>query len=468
MADESSEDKRPKLVQRKPVTAEQRRLLQQNFDSGEKSVKKGARDYATEMFAICVIGDPGNRTYVTAFLDNLQKKYNNKGKGGNFAAFQGMGARAKLKKSIAKAEYDKAIRAGVDLLRLNPWDIPALMQIAEASAGLGCYETQLVYLNLAQKSAPDQGDPEIARACAKALAQIGLFDQAMGCWERVKKYHPNNEEAQHAVAQLHTEKIAWVGSGKEDAKAAAKKGAGGKDDTREAELRAKLEAEPGDVDTASDLADLLTREERYEEAEAVLNSSLAATGGDVKVREHLEDIRLHRYRHQLAVAEKRANDDPSDENKKLADAMRKELNSVELEIYRSRTERYPNNTAFKYEYAVRLKNAKLHNEAIKALQEARGDPKKKVYVAFELGNCFLQIRQFKLAMKNYADALEMMTDRDQELRKKTLYRAGVVAMDHLGDLDAAERYFTLLAGLDFSYKDTSARLDKINQERHKQ
>ena len=153
MADETPEDKRPKLNQRKPVSAEQRRLLQMNFDKGEQS-KNRNRDYATEMFAQCVVGDPGNRVYVQSFLDNLQKKYNNKGKGSNFAAFQGMGARAKLKKGIAKGEYDKAIRAGVELLKLNPWDIPTLMQIAEASAGLGCYEAQLLYLNLAQKSAP--------------------------------------------------------------------------------------------------------------------------------------------------------------------------------------------------------------------------------------------------------------------------------------------------------------------------
>ncbi|HEX3998476.1 MAG TPA: tetratricopeptide repeat protein [Pirellulales bacterium] len=465
MADETQEDKRPKLVQRKPVSAEQRRLLQLNYDKGEQS-KNRNRDYATEMFAQCVAGDPGNRVYVQAFLDNLQKKYNNKGKGGNFAGFKGMGSRATLKKSIAKGEFEKGIRAGLELLKINPWDIPALMQMAEASAGLGCYEAQLMYLNLAQKSAPDQGDVEIARACAKALANVGQFDQAMGCWERVKKHHPNNEEAQHAIAALHTDKISWVGTGKEDK--GGKKGAGGKDGTRETELRAKHEADPADVDAASDLSDLLAREERYEEAETVLNTSLAATGGDIKVREHLEDIRVHRYRHQLAVAEKRAADDPSEENKKLLQEMRRELNRVELEVFRSRSERHPGNTTWKYEYAMRLSRSANYTEAIKRFQEARGDPKRKAAVYIELGNCFFKIKQFQLAVKSYADSLEVMTERDTELRKKALYRAGVVAMDHLNDLDAADRFLTMLAGLDFSYEDVSTRLDKINHARHKQ
>jgi tetratricopeptide (TPR) repeat protein len=463
MADDSPQDKRP---QRKPVSPEQRRLLQLNFDKGEQS-KLRNRDYATEMFSQCVAGDPGNRTYVQAFLDNLQKKYNNKGKGSNFAAFQGMGSKAKLKKSLAKGEFGTAIRAGLELLKLNPWDIPVLIQMATASAGLGCFETQLIYLNLAQKSASDPGDVEIARVCATALAAVGLFDQAMGCWERVKKYHPDNEEAQSAIAGLHTDKISYVGTGKEDAKS-AKKATGGKDSTREAELRAKHEAEPADVDTASDLSDLLAREERYAEAEEVLNTSLEATGGDIKVREHLEDIRLHRHRHQVTMAEKRTSDDPSEENKKLLHDMRKELNSVELEVFRTRSERYPGNTTWKYEYAVRLQLAGNYNEAIKAFQEASGDPKRRAAVRIALGDCFYKIKQFKLAVSNYAAALEVMTERDAELRKRALYRAGAVSMDHLNDLDAAERHLTVLAGLDFGYKDVAARLDKINRERHKE
>jgi tetratricopeptide (TPR) repeat protein len=464
MADDS-EDKRPKLIQRKPVSAEQRRLLQQNFERGEQA-KNRDRGYADEMYAQCVIGDPGNRVYVMAFLDNLQKKFNNKGKGGRLSSFSGMGARATLKKSVSKGELDKAIRAGVDLLRLNPWDIPALMLLSEAAAGLGCYETQLIFLNHATKSAPDPGDPEIARSCAKALAALGQFDQAIGCWERVKKYHQNNDEAQHAIAGLHTDKIGWVGSASRDeAKNAANK-AGGKD-TRETELNARFDADPASIDAASDLADFLAHEDRYEDAETVLKTSFSATG-DAKVQEHLEDIRLRRYRHQLAIAEKRAHDDPSDATKKLLRNMQIELLRIELEIFRNRSERYPGNTNIKFEYAIRLKRAGNYNEAIKMLQDARNDPKKKPIVFYELGNCFFKIKQFKLAMKNYADSLEMMTDRDLDLRKRALYRAGVVAMDYLNDLDAAERHLTTLAGLDFSYEDVSQRLDKINVERHKQ
>jgi hypothetical protein len=60
-----------------------------------------------------------------------------------------------------------------------------------------------------------------------------------------------------------------------------------------------------------------------------------------------------------------------------------------------------------------------------------------------------------------------MGERDKELRKRALYRIGVVAMDRLAppDLDDAEKYLTVLASYDFGFKDVSERLDKIRKMR---
>ena len=361
-----------------------------------------------------------------------------------------------------------AILHGVELLKLNPWDIQVLVQMADACAGLYCNEVEQYYLRQALEVIPDKGDVEFNRRCADALARDGRIDQATACWERVKKYHPDNDEANQAIAALHTDKIHWVGSGKNEAKDAAKKGSADiKGSTREDELRQRHGEDPADIGCANELAELLSREERYVEAEPVLQKTLEATGGDLKVREHLEDIQLRRGRHQVMIAEKRAVADPSDDNKQLVQRMKKEQNQLELEVFRARSDRNPGNTTWKYEYAVRLKRVGSYNEAIKAFQEARGDAKRGAQVAVGLGDCFRMIKQYRLAMTNYAAALELMTDRDVELRKVALYRAAVVAMDFLQDLDAAERHLTELAGLDFGYQDVSDRLDKINKDRNK-
>ncbi len=452
---------------RKPLSPEQRRRVQEMFDKGEKS-KQRDHDYAIQMFAQCVAADPGNHVYLVAFIETVQKKYNNNKKGGNFlAAMKVSGSRGTLKKSLAKEDFPTAIRAGLELLRVNPWDIPVLIAMADASAALKCYETEQYYLKQVLDAASDKGDVELNRRFAEGLARAGRFDQATACWERVKKLHPDNEEANQAIAALHTEKIGWAGSGKNEAKDAAKRASADiKGTTREDELRQRHSEDPSDVGCANELAELLCREERYVDAEPILEKTLQATSGDLKVREHLEDVQLRRGRHQTMIAERRAKDEPSDENKLLVQKMKKELNNLELEVFRSRSERYPGNTTWKFEFAERLRLAGRINEAIKAFQEARSDPKRGAQVNIKLGHCFEMIKQYRLALSNYVAALEGLQG-PSEPRKHALYRAGCVAMDHLNDLDTAERNFTELAGLDFSFKDVSERLDKLNKDRDK-
>jgi hypothetical protein len=69
-------------------------------------------------------------------------------------------------------------------------------------------------------------------------------------------------------------------------------------------------------------------------------------------------------------------------------------------------------------------------------------------------------------MQNYQTAVDSLTDREMELRKRALYRAGVLATG-LNDVDAAQKYLGTLAGLDFGYRDVAERLDKLGPARDK-
>ena len=67
-------------------------------------------------------------------------------------------------------------------------------------------------------------------------------------------------------------------------------------------------------------------------------------------------------------------------------------------------------------------------------------------------------------MSYYRDAIEEITERDPDNRKRTLYLAGKLAV-YLGDLDNGDKWLSELAKLDFAYKDVSALLDRILQIR---
>jgi tetratricopeptide (TPR) repeat protein len=471
----------PEAAGRQPLTPATRRRLQQCFEHGSKSAAKGDFDYAADMFTQCVLGDPGNLIYVQQFLGNLYRKYNNNKKGSKLVALTGVGLKGGIKRASLSKDWQGLIKSGLDMLKLNPWDVSTLTALAVASEALGYDETQLAFLRSALDVNPK--DADVNRQCALALSRMGQFDQAIACWHRVEQARPGDLEAQKAISDLAVNKTITRGgydandstvggvaqrAGRTEARPGTAQAAAGEPAeqlTREQQLQRQIARRPEELSAYLELADLHAREERFDQVESVLTQALAASGGDLSVRERLEDAQLRRGHQQLLVAENRARQEKTPETIDLARRMRAECNRVELEVYRGRCERYPTNLALRYEVGLRLKRAGQYNEAIQSFQLARGDVKRKAAVHLELGECFQQIKQYKLALSNYETSLESVTEREPELRKLALYRAGVLAQG-LKDLGQAEKYLTELASLEFGYKDVPDRLDKIAQLRN--
>ncbi len=458
---------------RQPLSPAVRKRLQQWFEHGSKMAGKGDFDYATDMFTQCVQGDPGNVVYVQSFLGNLQKKYNNNKKGGGaLSSALGLGTKGAVAKAELQKDWTAVINNGLEMLKRNPWNTWTLTSMAKACEQLEYDESQLAYLKLALDV--DISDAEINRLYGKALARKGRFDESIVCWTRVLKANPTDDEARRMIANLTVEKTIHKG-GYEDAESstevmadkqaqAERQGMGGPKLSPEQQLEKAIAKDPSEISKYTELADLHLKNERYEQAEAVLTRALQASGGDINIRERLEDVQIRRAREQLAIAHKKAAAERTPEAQALYKQMWEELNRKELEIYRSRCERYPANLGLKYELGVRLKRAKMFNEAIKVFQEARGDAKRKGAVFLDLGECFQSINQNKLAMSNYELAVAEISEREMDLRKLAMYRAGKLAL-FMKELPAADKHLTALAGLDFGYKDVSALLDKLNEFR---
>ena len=141
---------------REPLTpAKQKRLdamlehAQQKI-TGDKPDFKPDHDYATDLLTQCVLGNPSNIFYVKAYIENLQKKYNNNKTGKTLAKFQELGSRMAQKKAIDQENWDEAIKQGLKVLTVNPWDKTALMNMAKASSKYpGDFEVELYYLKTA-------------------------------------------------------------------------------------------------------------------------------------------------------------------------------------------------------------------------------------------------------------------------------------------------------------------------------
>lgn len=471
---------------RQPILPAKRRRLQQCFEHGSKSAAQGSFDYAADLFTQCVLGDPGNVIYTQQFLKTLHQKYNNNKKGSKLAGMKGMGIQGSIKKASMSKDWPGVIAAGLEMLKLNPWHVPTLTAMAAACDVMEFSEAQLAYLKGAMELDPK--DPHVNRLCGRALARVGEFEQAIACWQRVKQAKPGDDEATRAISNLQVEKTISRG-GYEDAgtstdvmadkEAQADRRGGGVQATPEQRLEKLIAKKPEDLGNYLELADIHHRNQRFAESEAVLGQALQVSGGDIMVRERLEETQMHRAREQLVIAQKRAQQEKTEEAVKLAKEMKEELNRVELEIYRNRCERYPTSVGFKFELGLRLKRAGQFGEAIKSLQAARSDSKRQSAVHLELGECFQSIKQHSLAMTNYEEAIQTVAERDIEQRKLALYRAGYLGW-RLWEaqkekepasaqkyLEKAQKYLTDLASLEYGYKDVSTLLDKISQIRHK-
>ncbi len=449
---------------REPIPPGRRKILQQLFESGSKSAAKGDFDYATLQFTRCVIDDPGNLIYLSNFIGNLQKKYNNNKKGARLSGFKGAASKGALKKATMQKDWRGVIKAGVELLKLNPWDTTTLTIMAEAAEEMDYDECQLCYL----KSALDANikDPEINRKAARALASLHRYDEAIICWRRVQETLRDDEEANKGIGDCTVNRTIKTG-GYEDAKdtkdVRADQGERpGLNRTPEEQFKRNIQKNPDEVSNYIQLADYYLQKENFDEALTTLEEAFNVSGGDLNIRERIEDVQLRRIRENYSIAKKLAESEKSAETINNYKQVKAELNKVEMEYYRNRAERYPNHIGYRYELGLRLFRNKKYPEAITAFQVARNDPQRQGDVQLVLGECFQAIKQYKLSMSNYEEAIAKIPDRSADSKKRALYRAGRLALS-LKDAVKAEDYLTRLAGMDYSYADVGDLLEKVRK-----
>jgi tetratricopeptide (TPR) repeat protein len=444
-----------------------RKRLQQSFEQANNLMRQENYDYANELFTQCVVGDPSNVPYAQSYLANLKLKYNNNKKGSNLFAIQGIGPKGMVKKASVQKDWMGVVKHGLDVLKLNPWHVNTLKAMAAACENLGCLQTQLVYLKTALE--PNPKDPDVNRLCAAALAEAEQYDQAITCWHRVEQAKPGNEEAARAIASLTVKKTLKSGGwerGEDVSKQKFQKegGAEAGELTPEQRLERDIRRNPKDLPKYIELSEFYLRDESYSKAEEVLSRAYEVSNKDPDIREKWEDVQLRHLRQQMNEAQQEAEESGSQEDQDRYHELRRQFQAKDLEFCRNRVARYPNNLLFRYDLGERFKTSGMYNEAIAEYQHARNDPRRKGLSLLSLGQCFQKIKQFRLSLSHFEDAVREIPDRDGTSKKKALYLAGRLSLA-MHDLNTAERHLTTLAGMDFGYRDVSALLDKIAEMR---
>jgi tetratricopeptide (TPR) repeat protein len=481
-----------------------RQRLQRCFDRGKEVLRqeKPDHDYAHTMFTECVLHDPANLEYVEALLGNLQRKYHNNKRG---ARLKGFGGRGTFKKAVSAEDWPEVFRQGLELLKVNPWDVPTLRALAHACQSNHYNEVELRYLKNALDVNPK--DIEVNRHCAESLARMGQFDQAIACWHRIEELDKGNMEARKRISELTIAKTrglpglettpsgrtaptagaatAHKASGQAAPKSESTKPPSGPPTVSSeaasplggkrapiaaaspppsaADIEALEQAvarDETDLEVYVQLAEAYTQDARYREAIQTLKRALDASGGNnLGIREKLEDEQIRMVRAQVTIAEQRAAADPTPEAHDLVKRFRAELNRQELNVLTQRTDRYPHDLQLKFELGVRLKREGNYLEARQAFEAARTDPQLRAAATLEMGEAFQHLKQYGNAIKCY-DVAVAESQPGSPTHLLALYRIGVLGAA-LKNLEAAAAALETLVKLAPDYRDAAARLDKL-------
>lgn len=335
-------------------------------------------------------------------------------------------------------------------------------------------------------TAPVPGIPvdiERAKAKARSLARTGRFDEALDCWRHIEELDPYDPEPSHMISALTLSRTRRTDSANIDDACApdscqadpppaptpsdvsrqAPPGPRQISLTRRQQLELDISQRPEDETNYLALAELHLAEQRTYEAQRTLMRA-SAVCKSTAVTERLEDVNMLLARERVKRAEERAavggEPDLQDEVQRL----RNELSQLELDIYRNRCVRSPDDKRLKFQLGLALKQSGSHRDSLELLQAGLEFPDLRAQASLEIGEVLQRHNLLPKALQCYRQSAQLAAGdpRAEECRRRALYRAGVLATA-MTLTDTARGYLTELVKIAPNYRDAQTRLDKLEE-----
>jgi tetratricopeptide (TPR) repeat protein len=454
-------------------SAEHRRIAAGQFERANQVIATGNHDYGIQLLRTCCKLDPANLIYRQALRQTEKAKFKNNMRGSRFALLTNTAAKVRVKAALRSGEYLKVLEYGEDVLVRNPWDVSTQMTMSVAAEALGQIDLAVWCLEQARQKNPQ--DVTVNRALARAYERRGNFTQAIALWELIRKAAPRDLEAQHkakdlaasdTIARGHYEAAVSAAAATEGSK--EKEGETATEEQEEeaappsfldrvarevAPLLEKIKNDPTNANAYLQAANVYRKADQVDKALEVLEQGLGPTGKNFDLSVELAELELEPFRRNLILADEKLKKEPNNEElKKVRIKLLKEINTRELDLFRQKSDRYPTENVHRFELGVRLLRAGQLDEAIRNLQQTRADPRHHWRSLLYLGYCFKGRNNWRLAQRNFEDALAGLPPQEESVRKELLFQ---LAQGHAeaNDFARAIELGYELANLDFGYRD---------------
>jgi len=456
-----------------PPTPQQIKIAADCWRKGNEAVTKENWDFAISMYGTSAKLVPDNLTYRQSLRFTEYKKYDNNMKGAAMAGMKLMGPKGKIKKCRMGKDWKGIAEAAEEGLVINPFDPQLNADLGEALAAFGYQEVAKFAYEQSLKFDPTNID--VNKKLAAIYEERCEYNEAVKCWKQVLKLEPTSGEARSKITALDAKSVMDRGgyegaastrnvmAAHEVARRQGTKGtADGPGMSVEADLQRAIRKESANKDNYTKLADHYKREGKLEEAEEQLQKALEVSGNDVNIREMLEDVQLDLMQKALSIAKELARNQAEDpELKKRAAELANELTKRKMEVFAGRVERYPNDMRIKFELGVEYMTVRKWQLAIPLFQQARSDPRLKGESLIRLGKCFGYDGKGQLAIRQFEAAMPEIKFEDKPDIYKDMYFTAGKLYEELKNPKAAEDAYQKVLEVDYTYRDTIDRLNKL-------
>ena len=460
------------------------RAAENLFQKAEQAIKRRNFDYAIELLLQGLKLDPLNveqrqrlrKTEVLAIQSKGGKTH------GDFkTSVTSLGTQWRIKKLGMGKKWEEQILEIENFLRNAPQNVSMLFQLAKAFRKLeGGLESAVAALQEIVEA--DRNQIEAWRLLGTLWAGSDP-DRAIQCWERVKKYKPEDKEAGKAIRDLSAATmVKRAEERKQDGDGDFRDMLADGDESRKLQedqqiirtdedaIRAiqrgkeRLANNPEDRRLIRHIGDLYRRLKKYKSAQRYYEKLIAIDPNDLLAKERIGGLKEHAHNDRVAEAEENLKADPENEELKAALAKAKvSLDDFLVVELQNRVAAHPTDYGLKAKYGELLRRKGKIDEAIAQFQKALQDPRLATRSHANLGLCFHAKGLSDLAIDQFERTLSAIPDANSTLAKDVTYSLGETYAQK-GDFDQARATMEKILALDIGFKDVG---DKVAEYREK-
>jgi tetratricopeptide (TPR) repeat protein len=334
------------------------------------------------------------------------------------------------------------------LLEENPRDVKLLHELGQLYHRTGQNEEEVEVYNRITEI-----DPLDAAALRLGKDASARASMSTGGWTQAESYRELIKDKDVAISLEQQSRMQLTGEALEQ---------------QIAELEARQQAEPQNVDLVRRLGGLCEQKDDIESATKWYQRAIELTGSsDAGLIRKLSNLKMRGAERDIAAHEEflaghQKKDAVHAKKTEELQAAKKKRAVTLIEEVKKRLERNPTDLQLRFELGEHLINAQQFREAVPELQRARQNPNARLKAMNLLGVCYRELGMLDLAMKQFADAAREIMTMDA-MKKEIVYNLGIV-YEKMGQGEKSLNCMKQIYEADYGYKDVAERVESSYQQ----